>query len=66
MNLPRWEQDVAPVQPVIAEPLTTQLAAQIGQIKSATLRKFSKMFYHRGRWSSAASLQSPWSGGWRY
>lgn len=28
MNLPRWEQDVATVQPVISEPLTTQLAAQ--------------------------------------
>lgn len=28
MNLPPWEQDVAMVQPVISEPLTTQLAAQ--------------------------------------
>lgn len=28
MNLPPWEQDVATVQPVISEPLTTQLAAQ--------------------------------------
>lgn len=53
MNLPWWKRDMARLQRVIFQPLTTQ------QIKSMIHYNFLKMIYHRGRWSSARSPRSP-------